>query len=235
MTMERENELLRRALLGAAELDLGALGGEIPPPSPRQAKRMKAMLADPFGYARRLRRPAWKKALHTAAMIAVTAALSISLLSAASPTVRAAIKAWFMEARQFSISYIFSGEAETEEIPYYVLTELPEGYAYAEEDNWTTSRRIRYTNAASQRITFEYTYMEEGSGFLVDTHNMTVRDILVNGCVGQLFLSSDPDQGSAILWMDEASNIQFFIDAFATEQELLHMAEHISLCKTEKP
>ena len=193
------------------------------------------MLADPFGYARRARRPVWKKALHTAAMIAVTAALSLSLLSAASPAVRAAIKAWFMEVRQFSISYIFNGEAGNKEIPYYVLTELPEGYAYAEEDNQTTSRRIRYTNEAGQRITFEYAYMEAGSGFLVDTHNMTVRDVVVNGCIGQLFLSSDPNQGSAILWMDEASNIQFFVDAFATEQELLHMVEHISLYKTEKP
>ena len=55
MTMEQENALLRRALLGAAALDLGALRDETPPLSSRQAKRMKAMLADPFGYARRFR------------------------------------------------------------------------------------------------------------------------------------------------------------------------------------
>ena len=36
MTMEQENALLRRALLGAAALDLGALRDETPPLSSRQ-------------------------------------------------------------------------------------------------------------------------------------------------------------------------------------------------------
>lgn len=235
MTMEQENALLRRALLGAAELDLGALGDEIPPPSPRQAKRMKAMLADPFGYARRLRRPAWKKALHTAAMIAVTAALSISLLSAASPTVRAAIKAWFMEIRRWDIVYYFTGETKDEELPDYTITELPEGYTYTEETEEDGLRCVWYENAEGQRIRLEYAPMDDGSAFWISTKNMLVHDIAVNGCPGQLFLSLDPEEGSAILWMDEKAYLQFFINAFTDESGLLNMADSVSLYKTEKP
>ena len=77
--------------------------------------------------------------------------------------------------------------------------------------------------------------MEDGSAFWVDTEQMEVRDVWVNACPGQVFLSSDPKQGNAILWIDEGTNIQFFIDAFVEESVLLHIAESVSLAKTAKP
>ena len=235
MTMEQENALIRRALLEAAALDFAALRGETPPLSSRQKKRLRVMLADPFGYARRFRRPVWKKALHTAAMIAVTAALSISLLSAASPAVRAAIKAWFMEIRHSDIVYYFMGETNDNKLPNYTISDLPEGYTYAEEKEEDGFRRIWYENGEGQRIRLEYAPMVDGSAFWISTKNMLVRDITVNGCPGQVFLSLDADEGSAILWMDEKASLQFFINAFTDESGLLNMADSVSLYKTEKP
>ena len=119
--------------------------------------------------------------------------------------------------------------------PYYTIAELPEGYVYAEEKNDDGYRRIRYENENGQRIRLEYNIMETGSAFVVDTENMSVHNILVNGCSGQVFLSSDPKQGNAILWIDDDTNIQFFLNAFAEEPVLLHMAESVSLVKTAKP
>ena len=234
MTTELSDTLLRRALLEAAALDFSGATEEFPL-SPRQARRHKALLADPFGYARRAARPLWKKTLHSAAMAAVAAGLSLAMLSAASPTVRAAIKQWFMEIRQWDIVYYFTGNPIEKELPYYTFTDLPEGYVYTEEKYEDGYRRIRYENEDGQRIRLEYMDMEDGSAFWVDTEQMEVRDVWVNACPGQVFLSSDPKQGNAILWIDEGTNIQFFIDAFVEESVLLHMAESISLCKTEKP
>ena len=235
MTMEQENALIRRALLGAAELDLGALSGELPPPSPLQAKRMKAMLADPFGYARRLRRPVWKKALHTAAMIAVTAALSISLLSAASPTVRAAIKAWFMEIRRWDIVYYFTGETKDEELPYYTITELPEGYTQTNVVEGPFSRHITYENTDGQKLRFSYTQMQQGAALSVKTKNAATKNITINGCHGILVLPYDSEIANTVIWTDDIQNIQFVIDAPMEETALLHIAENISLCKTDNP
>ena len=116
MTPELQDELLRRALLDAAAADFAG-EAEAVPMSPRQEKRMRSMLADPFAYARRARRPWWRQAMHTAAMLAVTLGLSVALLAALSPTVRAAIKQWFLELRQSDIVYYFTGETREEELP----------------------------------------------------------------------------------------------------------------------
>ena len=234
MTPELQDELLRRALLDAAAADFAG-EAEAVPMSPRQEKRMRSMLADPFAYARRARRPWWRQAMHTAAMLAVTLGLSVALLAALSPTVRAAIKQWFLELRQSDIVYYFTGETREEELPYYTITELPEGYAYLDEQSEDGYRRIRYENANGQRIRLEYAPMEAGSAFWISTKDMVVRDVTVNGCPGQVFLSLNSEEGNAVVWMDADENFQFFINAFADESALLHMAESISLVKTEKP
>ena len=232
--MTMDNDLLRRALLDAAAADFAG-EAEAVPMSPRQEKRMRSMLADPFAYARRARRPWWRQAMHTAAMLAVTLGLSVALRAALSPTVRAAIKQWFLELRQSDIVYYFTGETREEELPHYTITELPEGYAYLDEQSEDGYRRIRYENANGQRIRLEYAPMEDGSAFWISTKDMVVRDVTVNGCPGQVFLSLNSEEGNAVVWMDADENFQFFINAFADESALLHMAESISLVKTEKP
>ena len=233
MTIQQENALLRRALLEAAAADFDAEAPEIPQ-SFRQEKRMRAMLADPFGYAKRARRPWWRQFVHTAAMAAVAVGLSIALLAALSPTVRAAIKQWFMEIRNSDIVYHFTGEEAQKELPYYTITELPEGYTYAEETGEDGYRCIIYRNSMGDQIVLEYSSMEEGTAFWVSTKDMEVRDIQVNGCPGQVFLSCKTSVSNIIVWADEMANIQFSIDSFANELELLHMAESLSLVKTEK-
>ena len=121
MTIQQENALIRRALLEAAAMDFAGEAPEVPL-SPRQEKRMKAMLAAPFAYARRARRPWWRQALHTAAMAAVALGLSIALLATLSPSVRAAIQQWFLEIRNSDIVYYFTGEGTQKELPYYTIT-----------------------------------------------------------------------------------------------------------------
>ena len=228
-----QDAVLCRALLEAAALDFA---GEAPeaPRSPRQEKRMNAMLADPFAYARRVRRPWWRQALHSAAMVTVTVGLSIALLAAVSPTVRAAIQQWFMEIRNSDIVYYFTGEAKNEELPYYTITDLPDGYAYMEETYEDGYRTIIYQNNDGQEIVLAYSGMEDGTAFWVSTKDMNVHDITINECLGQVFISEKPSVSNIIVWVDEETNIQFSIDSFASELELLHMAESLSLVKTEK-
>lgn len=234
MTLELQDELLRRALLEAAAADFAGEAEEVPM-SPRQFKRMRAMTADPFGYARRVRRSWWRKAAHTAAMAALAVGLSIAVLAAASPTVRAAIKQWFMEVRQRDIVYHFTGEPEEKELPCYTITELPEGYTYKKESYEDGHRRIWYENSGGQQLLLEYWFMKSGSALWIDTEDMEVHDTMINGCPGQVFISLDQTQSNVIVWRNEQENLQFFMDAFINESALLHMAESISLYKTEKP
>ena len=229
--------VLRAAACEVRDAMLSSLPEDCPhyEASPRFERRMERLLADPTNYARKMLRPWQEKIARAAAMAAVSVGLSALLLSQLSPSAWAAVKRWFMEVRQWDIVYYFSGEATEKELPYYTIAELPEGYVYAEEKNDDGYRRIRYENENGQRIRLEYNIMETGSAFVVDTENMSVHNILVNGCSGQVFLSSDPKQGNAILWIDDDTNIQFFLNAFAEEPVLLHMAESVSLVKTAKP
>lgn len=235
MTVQRKNDLLRQALLEAAAADFAAEAAEVSM-SRRQARRMKAMLADPFGYAKRARWPWWRQAMHTAAMVAVTVGLSIALLAALSPSVRAANKQWFLEIRNSDIVYYFTGEAKDEELPYYTITDLPEGYETTGEVFETQDyRSITYEDANGRPMYFNYMYMEKGGAHGVSTEGMEVHDVMVKGCAGQFFRSIDPVYSNGLVWTDEDSNIQFTIDAYADEMVLLHMAKSISLVKTEKP
>ena len=229
--------ILRAAACEVRDAMLSSLPEDCPhyEASPRFERRMERLLADPTNYARKMLRPWQEKIARAAAMAAVSVGLSALLLSQLSPSAWAAVKRWFMEVRQWDIVYYFSGEATGKELPYYTITELPEGYVYAEEKNDDGYRRIRYENEYGQRISLEYMTMVDGSAFWISTENMLVRDTAVNDYPGQVFLSSDPKQGSAILWVNEDTNIQFFIDAFAEESVLLHMAESVSLAKTAKP
>ena len=229
-----QDAVLRRALLEAAAADFAGEAPEVPL-SPRQVKRMNAMLAAPFAYARRVRRPWWRQALHSAAMVTVTVGLSIALLAAVSPTVRAAIQQWFMEIRNSDIVYYFTGETKNEEIPYYTITDLPEGYERTNVVEGLFSRHFTYENADGQKLRFSYTQMEQGSARAVKTEDAQVKDITVEGCPGVMILPADTNIASTIMWTDETENVQFVIDAYVSESVLLHMAESVSLAKTEKP
>ena len=57
----------------------------------------------------------------------------------------------------------------------------------------------------------------------------------MNGHDGYLYLSNDLGESNAIIWYDEQEKIQFMIDGFVDQEDLLQMAVSVSLCKsTEK-
>ena len=229
--------VLRDAAREVRDAMLASLPPECPhyEASPTFEARMHRLLHDPAGYAKKMLRPWYEKALHTAAMAAVAAGLSLFLISQASPTAWAAVKQWFMEIRASDIVYFFTGEAGETELPYYTITELPEGYTYKKESYEDGHRRIWYENSGGQQLLLEYWFMESGSALWIDTEDMEVYDTLINGCPCQVFISLDQTQSNAIVWIDEQANLQFFMDAFINESALLHIAESVSLCKTENP
>lgn len=200
--------------------------------SPAFERRMLRLLNDPIGYAKKMSRSLWQRAVHTAAIITVSLGLSLALACTISPNVRAAVKQWFMAVRQSDIVYYFTGETKKATLPKYTITALPEGFFYCDETGDDTSNYIRYIHADGRQISLEYIRMEEGTAFWISTKNMTVHDVTVNGCPGQVFLSETSEESNGILWINEEENLQFLINASANESVLLHMAESVSLLKT---
>ena len=242
MTEAEENILLRNILLEAAMADYAAeLADHRPEPmSARLQRQMNAMLNDPDGWAKRLHRSIWSKVAHAAAVILLAFSLSLGALMAVSPTIRAAIINWVVEWYDTQIVYRFSGRPADNSfapLPRYEVTALPEGYRpFKDEIVTLDSYDIGYVNEDGELFWFGYQRMEQGSMLAIqeDTEGMTADEVTVNGCKGWVYCSQDAEPNNIVVWIDEEQNLEFDISGFFSKDELLHIAESVSLCNSTK-
>lgn len=242
MTEAEENILLRNILLDAAMAEYTEeLADHRPEPmSARLQRQMNAMLNDPNGWAKRQRRPIWIKIARAAAMILLTFSLSLGALMAVSPTIRAVIINWAVEWYDTHIVYRFSGQSTDDSyapLPKYEVTALPKGYEQFKDEIITPdSYDIGYVNEDGDLLWFGYQRMEQGGILSIqeETAGMTTYEITVNGCKGWIYCSSEADPNNIIVWIDEEQNLEFDISGFFSKDELLHMAESVSLCNSTK-
>ena len=207
-------------------------------PTRHYQRQIAAMLSDPLKWARKRARPIWKSALQKVAMILLVFTLSLGSLMAVSPTVRAAVVRWVTEWYETHVVYRFSGEQITDEMPQYEVTDLPEGYAEIERVEWPSYVSIIYQNVNDENaswIYLQYIYMQQGASGNFGIENADIIPVTVNGLEGQLYLTKDSEQSdSTITWIDPNENILFAVSAALGTDDILHIAESVSLVKTEK-
>lgn len=240
MTDQELDTLMRRVLLDSLKLDAeSTASGELAfEPTPRYQRQMAAMVKNPLKWERRRARPLWKNVAQKAAVILLVFSLSLGSLMAVSPTVRAAVVRWVTEWYETHVVYRFSGEQLSGEMPKYEITNLPEGYVEDERVDWPTYISIIYRKANDENapwIYLRYVYMQQGTVNNIGTEGADIIPVTVNGIEGQLYLARNPDESdSTITWIDPDKNIAFIVDAALDADSILHIAESVSLVKTEK-
>ena len=240
MTDQELDTLMRRVLLDSLKLDAeSTASGELAfEPTPRYQRQMAEMVKDPLKWERRRARPLWKNVAQKAAVILLVFSLSLGSLMAVSPTVRAAVVRWVTEWYETHVVYRFSGEQLSGEMPKYEITDLPEGYVEDERVDWPTYISIIYRKANDENapwIYLRYVYMQQGTVNNIGTEGADIIPVTVNGIEGQLYLARNPDESdSTITWIDPDKNIAFVVDAALDADSILHIAESVSLVKTEK-
>ena len=240
MTDQELDTLMRRVLLDSLKLDAeSAASGELAfEPTPRYQRQMAEMVKDPLKWERRRARPLWKNVAQKAAVILLVFSLSLGSLMAVSPTVRAAVVRWVTEWYETHVVYRFSGEQLSGEMPQYEITDLPEGYVEDERVDWPTYISIINRKANDENapwIYLRYVYMQQGTVNNIGTEGADIIPVTVNGIEGQLYLARNPDESdSTITWIDPDKNIAFVVDAALDADSILHIAESVSLVKTEK-
>ena len=239
MTDQELDTLMRRVLLDSLKLDAeSTASGELAfEPTPRYQRQMAEMVKDPLKWERRRARPLWKNVAQKAAVILLVFSLSLGSLMAVSPTVRAAVVRWVTEWYETHVVYRHLGAPIIGKIPQYTITDLPDGYVEDSEQNISEDDfacKVYYNAESYRSIYFDYAYMQQGTAWTYVTEDAENIAVTVNGVEGEMFLTDDwENTRNTITWFDPQTNIQFSLNANVSQDDILHIAESVSLLKTE--
>ena len=206
--------------------------GEAPAfqPSPRYQRQITAMKRDPWAWAKKKQRPAWKKYAQTAAALLLVAGLGL----AASPTARADIVRLAVEWNQNRASFVYSGPDVGDELPCYVLGDLPEGYVQTDWQRLGPALvAADYESADGDYLYLDYSYMQQGGGTFIDMEEGEVIETRVNGMEGYFFQDADPEAFDILTWIDTRQNIQFTLGGCMDLDHALVLADGLERLDTD--
>lgn len=237
MTEQELDRIMRRVLIDSLKIDdERAEKGQAPSfkPTSRYKRRMRAMLTDPLSWLHRQEHPRWQQIARRVAIILITCIVAIGGIIVISPTARAVVVRWVVEWYENNIVYRYWGEQNTEELPQYEISGLPDGYVETVRDTAPGLVAVTYENHSGDIIFFDYSFMHQGSQTNFILNDDDVFDVQVNGMYGKFFRSHTSEKLSEVTWIDSEQNIQFTIGGCLEYDVILHMAETVSLCKTTK-
>lgn len=236
MTDQELDRLMRHVLMDGveqkSEQPSEADNGEAPAfqPSPRYQRQITAMKRDPWAWAKKKQRPAWKKYAQTAAALLLVAGLGL----AASPTARADIVRLAVEWNQNRASFVYSGPDVGDELPCYVLGSLPEGYVQTDWQRLGPALvAADYESADGDYLYLDYSYMQQGGGTFIDMEEGEVIETRANGMEGYFFQDADPEAFDILTWIDTRQNIQFTLGGCMDLDQALVLADGLERLDTD--
>lgn len=236
MTDQELDRLMRHVLMDGveqkSEQPSEADNGEAPAfqPSPRYQRQITAMKRDPWAWAKKKQRPAWKKYAQTAAALLLVAGLGL----AASPTARADIVRLAVEWNQNRASFVYSGPDVGDELHCYVLGSLPEGYVQTDWQRLGPALvAADYESADGDYLYLDYSYMQQGGGTFIDMEEGEVIETRVNGMEGYFFQDADPEAFDILTWIDTRQNIQFTLGGCMDLDQALVLADGLERLDTD--
>lgn len=201
-------------------------------PSAGYRRQMKKMCRDPLGWKRSKERSLWKGILHRAAMILLVLTVGFGTVMLTMPTVRAAVLKWVVEVYETYVLYRYSGESPYEEVPAYTITDLPEGFVETERAELGLIVDVVYENQEGDQIALTYRAVKDGGITWFDTDTSEISEITINGYQGQFYKTTLLDGSNTLEWIDPTLYLHFIVDGQFEKEEMLHMAESVSLVET---
>ena len=239
MTDRELDRMMQHVLLDAIKRDCEKETDDVPAfkPTRHYQRQIAAMLSDPLKWAQKRARPLWKNVAQKATVILLVFSLSLGSLMAVSPTVRAAVVRWVTEWYESHVVYRHLGAPIIGKIPQYTITDLPDGYVEDSEQNISEDDfvcKVYYNEESDRSIYLDYAYMQQGTAWTYVTEDAENIAVTVNGLEGEMFLTDDWENArNTITWFDPQTNIQFSLNANVSQDDILHIAESVSLLKTE--
>lgn len=168
------------------------------------------------------------------AAIAAAFFVAMTMLLSFNTEVRAAVVTWFKEIFDTRIVYWFSGE-KADTLPVFEITGLPEDYECIYDEATSNSHNYLYQKEDSviDGFSFRYSFIQSDAPLWVTfpDEEFTVKQVNINGCPGDLYVSMDPSESHALVWIDETNGVVFTITSFLDPDVMLHIAETVKLVK----
>lgn len=233
MTDQEFDELLLKALVQAAGEDAGE--SEQPDASDWIPSPAYLRWEENFFNFKKLRRRR-KRYLRNAACLLLVAVVGATALLGMNPTVRADFVRWVKEISPAQVHYQFQGEAREDGLPICRLTWLPEGYEETEQEREKDFQiaLTTYRNGEDQIIHFSYFTIQDGTAMVMNTEGQECTAVQINGNAGELYLGEDPEHVSELTWADEEANLFFNLSGFITGDQLMKMAESLTMEESVK-
>lgn len=194
------------------------------------------------GMERLFTRERVQTALHTVRRFAAAVILLIffgaGAVLAVDTEARADFFAWMRKLYENSIVYEFFGEKPEEGLPSYELGWVPEGYEAVDvyRDDTMYSAIYMKVDEPETVFVFEYHIRQEGEIYevLYDEEKYEIKTVDINGFEGDLYLSLVETETNTLIWLDTIRGVVASISGYLEENDIMHIAEEMFLCKTPK-
>ena len=229
LTESEFDALLRRALLDVIHEDYAdILEGEpdVPPHTEKYLRRKRKLLADPFGYVRRLARPVWKKTLRMVACILLVLATLFGTVMAVSPSARAWVVERIVYWTENFTKVSFTSYHPTKVSPDWRPSYIPAGFEET-DSNWDESLnllQVTYKSTTDSTIFLTCQPASQGNTFNVDNEHSDYYPLEINGHTADLFISDTPGFPNRLLWSNTEETVAYMLTSTISYDELLSIA-----------
>lgn len=199
--------------------------------SPRYLSWERSFLANPFKFAKKKGRSAFRRTLDIAAAVFLAILILYGTLIAASPSVRAAFVRWFRTLFPTHDAYEFTNTPDAQGLGKWRPTYLPDGYAEAFDIDFVGQIIVDFENEAGERITLEYMFANDGGSVHVDNEGVHVFETIVGDAAAYVYQALDGTKKNAVVWLDEDNGIAFRLESFEPYKVLVSIAESMELQK----
>lgn len=164
------------------------------------------------------------------AAVMLAALVGLSAWLAVDPEARAVTLQWLREIYENSIIYHFFGELSTEFTAMYEPYWLPDGYIKTSENQEGNIHFIDYGSEDGDVILFTYYPMSDGTQHqLISAGEITGEPVIVKGCSGNFYTSSDQTETNDLVWLDDDIGIIFVISSTLDKEVILEISESVAL------
>lgn len=196
--------------------------------TPRFERKMQHLI-------RKANHPIFYRVLRGVASVILVIILGLGSFLAINVEAREAVFSWVKQQYQdFYIYFIVGGvksteENESTEAVRYQPGWMPDGCVYVTTNAIAGGKSYVYTNDRHDFIQFSYTSGIDTTRLFANVVEYEHESVLVNGLPGDIYISTNENETSQIVWLDADTHTMFWISGDFTSDELLKIAQSIKI------